>query len=48
MKEDAFRDWLAWRGQQPRSIGSRVSNLKRVEAALGDLDALARETALSE
>jgi 5-methylcytosine-specific restriction protein B len=44
MKEDAFRDWLARRGQQPGSIGSRVSNLKRVEAALGDLHALARQT----
>ncbi len=41
MKEEAFRDWLrVERGLDVGSVGSRLSNCRRVERYEGDLDAL--------
>ncbi|MDT8855974.1 hypothetical protein RNZ50_13325 [Paracoccaceae bacterium Fryx2] len=36
-----FDAWIATQGLVPRTIASRCSELRRIEAAYGDLDALA-------
>lgn len=38
MREQEFRNWLESSGQARSTIGSRVSNLNRIETAIGDLD----------
>ncbi len=38
VREDIFRDWLHRRGHQDRTIGARISNVRRVEQFIGDLD----------
>ncbi|MFZ7094448.1 AAA family ATPase [Primorskyibacter sp. 2E233] len=38
MREQEFRSWLENSGSDEKTIGSRVSSAKRIEAAIGDLD----------
>lgn len=38
MKEDEFKAWLESKGQNQRSIGSRISNIKVLERVWGDVD----------
>ena len=40
MKKKGFKIWLEERGQLPKTVSSRISNVKRVERALGNLDEL--------
>ena len=40
MKKKGFRIWLEEKGQLPKVVSSRISNVKRVERALGNLDEL--------
>lgn len=38
MREQEFRSWLENSGSDEKTIGSRVSSAKRIEAAIGVLD----------
>ena len=40
MNKKDFKIWLEEKGQSPETISSRISNVKRVERVLGDLDDL--------
>lgn len=40
MQDTAYRDWLIAKGTDPGTLASRLSNVRRVEAAYGDLDAV--------
>ena len=38
MREESYRDWLTAAGNDPRTVGTRVANLRRIELAYGNLD----------
>ena len=38
MRENDFRDWLSRRGHEERTIGARISNIRRIEQFIDDLD----------